>query len=70
MPRTFIEENLERMLQINGEAYINMFRDKARTIAAELDMVEEFETLNSIIGALLSTRPTEILTSESAAARA
>lgn len=70
MPRTFVEENLERMLQINGETYINKFRDKARDIAKELDMVEEFETLNSIIGALLSTRPTEILTSESAAARA
>jgi len=70
MPRTFVEENLERMLQINGETYINTFRDKARTIATELDMVEEFEILNSIIGALLSTRPTEILTSESAAARA
>ena len=70
MPRTFVEENLERMLQINGETYINKFRDKARDIATELDMVEEFETLNSIIGALLSTRPTEILTSESAAARA
>lgn len=70
MPRAFIEENLERMLQINGENYINMFRDKARTIAAELNMSEEFETLNSIIGALLSTRPTDILTSESATARA
>ena len=33
-------------------------------------MVDEFETLNSIIGALLSTRPSEILKSASAAARA
>ena len=39
---TFIEENMERMLQINGEAYINMFRDKARTIATELDMLDRF----------------------------
>ena len=70
MSRTFIEENLERMLQINGEAYINMFRDKARAIASELNMIEEFEILNSIIGALLSTRPTETLTSERATASA
>lgn len=55
LPRAYIEENLERMLQINGETVLNSFRDKARSIAAELGMDKEFETLNSIIGALLLT---------------
>ncbi len=70
MPRTYIEEMLERMLQVNGEAGLNAFRDKARAIAAELHMNEEFETLHSIIGALLATKPAAILSSASAIARA
>ena len=69
MPRTYIEEMLERMLQVNGEAGLNVFRDKARNISVELGMNEEFETLHSIIGALLATKPTGILSSASALAR-
>ena len=69
-PRAYIEETLERMLQVNGEAGINAFRDKARSIAAELGMNEEFETLHTIIGALLATKPTGILSSANAIARA
>lgn len=69
-PRAYIEETLERMLQVNGEAGINAFRDKARSIAAELGMNEEFETLHAIIGALLATKPTGILSSANAIARA
>ena len=70
MPRAYIEEMLERMLQVNGEAGLNAFRDKARSVAAELGMNEEFETLHSIIGALLATKPTGILSSANAIARA
>ena len=70
LPRTAIEENLERMLQINGETVLNAFRDKARSVAEELDMQEEFETLNAIIGALLSTKPSGVLSSASSIARA
>ena len=70
LPRTSIEEILERMLQVNGESGLNAFRDKARVVSKELDMKEEFETLNHIIGAILSTKPSGILTSASAQARA
>ena len=70
LPRTYIEEMLQRMLQVNGEVGLNTFRDKARSIAVELGMNEEFETLHSIIGALLATKPTGILSSASARARA
>ena len=58
------------MLQVNGEAGINEFRDKARSTSILLGMTEEFETLNGIIGALLSTKPSAILTSDNAIARA
>ena len=70
MPRAYIEETLERMLQVNGEAGLNAFRDKARSIAAELGMNEEYEILHSIIGALLATKPTGMLSSANAIARA
>ena len=70
LPRTSIEEFLESMLQVNGESGLNAFRDKARVVSKELDMKEEFETLNHIIGAILSTKPSGILTSASAQARA
>lgn len=70
LPRTYIEENLEKMLVVNGEDGINGFRDKAKEIAQQLNMTEEFEILNSIIGALLSTKPSGILSSGSALARA
>lgn len=70
LSRTYIEENLERMLQVNGEAGLNSFRDKAWVIAEELGMTDEFETLNTIIGALLLTKPSGILTSAAGMARA
>ena len=70
LPRTYIEEMLERMCQVNGEQGLNAFRDKARSVSAELGMKEEFETLNAIIGALLSTKPMGVLSSTTAVARA
>ena len=70
MPREIIEENLEKMLQVNGETGINAFRDKAREVAKELGMDSEFESLSSIVSALLTTKPSTILTSPKAVARA
>ncbi len=70
LPRTSIEDYLERILQVNGEKGLNSFRDKAREIAGSLGMEAEFETLNTIISALLSTKPSKVLTSPAALARA
>ena len=70
MPREVIEENLEKMLQVNGETGINAFRDKARDVAKELGMDGEFEALSSIVSALLTTKPSAILSSPKAVARA
>lgn len=68
--REIIEEYLEKILQVNGEQGLNMFRDKARQMAKLLTMEAEFDILNSIIGALLATKPSTFLTSDSAIARA
>ena len=70
LPREAIEQYLEKMLQVNGESGLNEFRDKARTISATLGMEQEFDLLNKIISAILSTQPSNILTSTGAIARA
>lgn len=70
LPRTAIEDNLERMLQVNGESGLNKFRDKAREVATMLGMTDEYQSLNAIIGALLTTKPSEVLSSPLAQARA
>ena len=70
LEQEILEEKLDRLLQTNGEAELNKLRDEAREIAKELEMVNEFHRLDSIIGALLSTKPSKILTSLVAEARA
>lgn len=70
LPREFVEDTLEKMLQVNGESGINSFRDKAKAISNEIGMEKEFEILNSIISALLTTKTSAILLSQKAVARA
>jgi hypothetical protein len=65
-----IENKLEQIIQVKGEEGLNQFRDKAREIAEKLEMQSEFEKLNKLISALLTTKPSKILTSPIAVARA
>jgi hypothetical protein len=64
-----IENKLEQIVQVKGEEGLNQFRDKAREIADKLGMQSEFEKLNKLISALLTTKPSKILTSPLAIAR-
>jgi len=64
-----IEDRLEKVIRINGEAAINVLRDKAHMLAERLGMKTEYERLDKIIGALLSTRDAKVLTSPLASAR-
>ncbi len=64
-----IEDKLEQILRIQNEDALNAIRDKARKIAPELKMEKEFQKLDKIIGALLSTRSSTVLTSDAAKAR-
>ena len=70
LPREDIENYLEKMLQVGGEAGINKFRDCAKSVSQELNMECEYGTLDSIIGALLSTKPASVLSSPKSLARA
>jgi len=60
LPRTLsreeIEERLDTMLRRQGEGALNRLRDDARANAPALELREEFEELDKLIGALLGTR--------------
>ena len=70
LPQAEIEERLERMILLGDENSLNEFRDKAREVAKELEMMKEFDKLSAIISALLNTHSSKILESETAKARA
>lgn len=65
-----IEDRLEQIIRVNGEQELNKVKDRARILAKELNMLTEFDKLNKIISALLTTHPATILKSPVAAARA
>jgi fido (protein-threonine AMPylation protein) len=65
-----VEEKLDDILLVHGENGLNDLRDKARKVSEMLDMKNEFETLNKIIGALLTTKPARVLKSDLAISRA
>ncbi len=65
-----IERKLENVLVAGGEPALNEYRDTLRQTAERLGMMKEFEKLNLLIAALLSTHSTEVLTSSSAKATA
>lgn len=70
LPSNELEEKLEQIIRVNGEEEINKIRDNARKIAEELNMHKEFDKLNKMISALLSTHTSKILSSPLAIARA
>ena len=65
-----VEHRLEDMLTRGGENALNDFRDKARIASEQLNMSAEFEKLNNLISALLSTHEASVLTSETGKVRA
>jgi hypothetical protein len=70
LPLLAIEEKLDKMAAIHGEEELNRLRERARTIAAELGLVAEFERLNTLISALLGTNEKKRSSLQSSAARA
>ena len=65
-----IEERLETEFATGGEAALNKLRDEARSVAAATGMEHGFARLDKMVGALLSTRPADVLKSSVALARA
>jgi hypothetical protein len=67
---TEIEAALEKIIRVTGEKGLNELRDNAKKLAAELSMQREFALLDKMIGALLSSKPSKLLSSPLAIARA
>jgi len=68
LSRKELEERLETMLRRGNPESLNKIRDRARKIAPELGLEDEFQQLDTLIGALLGTRD-EILETPAGKAR-
>ncbi len=69
-PISELENRLEQVVRTRGESGLNELRDRAREIALQLGMEAEFEKLNKLISAMLASRPSGLLSSPLAVARA
>src|SRR3546814_5373652 len=69
LPLPGIEEKLDKIVRVKGEDGLNELRDKARQVALVLGMDKEFGKLDRMIGAILSTKSTDILKSPVTIAR-
>lgn len=64
-----LEERLEKKLLVHGEQELNVIRDEARTLAGILGMEDSFACLDRIIGAMLTTKSSDVLKSPVAMAQ-
>ena len=65
-----LEDRLEQVVRVKGEAGLNELRDKASAIAESVGMQAGFGKLSKLISALLNTNPSKKLSSPLAIARA
>ena len=70
LPRAALERRLAETMVSRGEAHLNRIRDDARAIAPELGLGKEATQLDSIIGALLGTRPDSAISDKTSISRA
>jgi uncharacterized protein (UPF0297 family) len=63
-----VENFLAKELVLRNEKILNEYRDAAKEIANDLGYAAEYKKLNQIIGALLSTHPDNILSTQYAKA--
>jgi len=56
LPKREVEERLDEMLRRSGEPALQRLREDAREIAGPLQLTDEFQRLDSLIGTLLGTR--------------
>lgn len=69
LDRKTFESKLEAVIRTRGEKELNKIRDEAKSLSAALNMLKEFERLNTLISAMLSTHSSKILNSDVAKAR-
>src|SRR3984885_15194927 len=64
LPQEDVEAGLDRILMVGGPRRLNQLRDHAREIAPSLRYEAQFKRLNNLIGALLGTHESKILTAK------
>ena len=69
LSRSEVEERLEILLQRGGEQTLNKLREEMRPLAEQLSLISEFKEIDQLIGALLGTKESPLL-SQAAIARA
>ncbi len=69
LPKVTVEDRLDRLCRIQGEAALNQLRDTARLVAVPLHMEAQFQRLNQMISAILRTHSARALSSPVARAR-
>jgi Fic family protein len=70
LSRERIEELLDKLCRVYSYQELNLLRDQAKQLAKKLNMRNEFKILNHLIGALLGSKPADLLTTDIAQARA
>jgi len=65
-----IERHLDELCRIHGEQTLNKIRDQAKQLAKPLGMRNEYQKLDTLIGAILGTREKNRLVSVAGRARA
>ncbi len=59
-----VELRLLTICGARGEAYLAQLRERARGVAAELALLEEFKILDSLVGSILNSRPSVLTTKQ------
>jgi hypothetical protein len=67
VPIEQLEQRLEQILHVDGEAGLHQIRDRAREVAHELGWSRAFTRLDGVIGALLGTRVVALASSRARA---
>lgn len=65
-----IEEKIEEVIRVHGEGGANKMREQARKLAEQLGWDLEMRRFEKLLGAMLSSRPSDFLSSPLAIARA
>ena len=60
LPRRQIEERLDTLIRRSGEDAAKRLRDAVRALAPDLDLKDEAQALDALIGTLLGTREAEL----------
>lgn len=70
LPQDALGAQVDKLLALRGEHWLNELRSMCKALAEQLDMGAEYKRLDSIVGALLGTHESRKLSSRQALARA